>query len=166
MNPRPLRSTLLAAAALFALGPIAIAQEPNPIPQTFRSIYPQPSDAQSQVNQAMTLAAQQNKRVILDFGTNQCADCQVLEILLHKQPNQTQIAEHFLLVHIDVGPKHNQNLDLARRYNIPVQNGVPALAVIDGEGHLIHAQSHGEFTHARNMSTSDVTHFLNKWRTS
>ncbi len=163
MHSLKIATTVLAAAFLAAV-PQLSAQEPNPIPLKFHAIYPQPSQARAQVDQAMQLAVQQHKRVLLAFGNDQSPDCQVLDDLLHEPPNQGQIAEHFLVVHINVGPKLDQNLDLARRFGIPLEKGVPALSVIDGSGQVIHAQTDGEFTHARNMGPADVTEFLNKWR--
>ena len=161
MNNFVLRSTMLAAATLFATAPWLPAQQPNPIPQHFKSIYPSSTQAQAQVHEAMQLAAQQHKRVLLVFGTDQCADCQAYEILLDSPHNHDQIAEHFLLVHIDVGSKHTQNLTIGRRFGIDVQQGIPAVSVIDGQGHVIHAQT---INHAHNMGDADVTAFLNRWR--
>jgi thiol:disulfide interchange protein len=163
---RSLRSNLFAAllltaASLVAVAPLAHAQEPNPIPPTFQHIYPAASQAQSQVQQAMQLATQQHKRILLVFGTDKCADCQAYETLLDSEHNRAQLSEHFLLVHINVGPKRNQNLDLVSRFGATVQRNIPAVSVIDGEGHVIHAQS---INHARNMGDPDVTEFLNKWR--
>jgi thiol:disulfide interchange protein len=164
MNRSLLRFAFLAVATVFLAVPVAGAQSPNPVPTTFRSIYPASSQANSQVDQAIKLAAEQNKRVLLDFGTDQCADCQVLEEYLEEEPNKAQIEEHFVLVHIDVGKKLQQNRALAQKYGIPLKKGVPALAVVDGQGHVLYAQANGEFKNARFMGANDITVFLNKWR--
>ena len=50
------------------LNGMAKAQEPNPVPQKFKAIYPAPRRAESDVQQAIALAAKQQKRVLLDFG--------------------------------------------------------------------------------------------------
>ncbi len=160
MNRSLLRATLLAASALFA-APLVRGQQPNPIPQTYSKIYPQPAQAKAQVQEAMQLAAQQHKRILLVFGADQCADCQAYEKLLDEEANRAQLSEHFLLVHIDVGPDRKQNLDIVHRYGTTVQRSIPAVSVIDSQDHVLHAET---IVHARNMSASDVTAFLNKWR--
>ena len=155
----------LIAATLLLASPFALfAQSPNPVPTTkVRDIYPQSAQAKARVQKAMQLAKQQHKRVILNFGTDQCADCQVLEKYLHADVNQAQIDKYYLVVNVDIGKKHNLNLDIASRYGFSLDNGIPALAVIDGSGHVIHAPTKGEFTRARYMNEGDVTEFLNRW---
>ena len=163
MNITPLRSMVVMAVLALAPG-LSWAQEPNPVPQTFHTIYPNASAAHAEVAKAIQQAAAEHKRVLLDFGNYLSPDCQVLDGYLALQPNATQIADHFVLVRINVGKTMKQNLDLAQKFGVPIAKGVPALAVVDGNGQVIHAQADGEFQHARNMSADDVTVFLNKWR--
>ncbi len=58
----------------------------------------------------------------------------------------------------------DRNLDVAKKYNVPVHKGVPALAVLDANGKLLYSQQTGQFGHMRNMSASAVTEFLNHWK--
>ena len=158
----PARSTLLLAASLLLILPLAPAQQPNPVPQQFKTVYPQPGRAAGDVQQAMKLAAQQHKRVILDFGTNQCAECQVLSGFWQTTTNQAQVAERFLLVHINVGPKSDQNLGLAHRYQAEVKYGIPIVVVTESDGKVVEVTK--EFERAHNESPEDLTGFLNKAR--
>lgn len=157
-----LRSTILFTTSLLLILPLATAQEPNPVPQKFKKVYPQPSRATSDVQQAMKLAAQQHKRILLDFGTDQCADCQVLSGFWTTTTNQAQVAQRFLLVHINVGPRADQNADLVQRFQADVKTGTPVLVVADSDGKVIQVSK--EFQHARNESAEDLTAFLNKAR--
>ncbi len=45
----------------------------------------------------------------------------------------------------------DQNQNIAERYQIPLQKGVPALAVLDDHGKLIYSQRTGEFEKMRHM---------------
>jgi hypothetical protein len=63
------------------------------------------------------------------------------------------------LVHINVG-RLTQNEDIAARYQIPLNKGVPALAVLDEKGALLYSQRTGEFESMRHMQTAAVTAFL------
>jgi len=40
---------------------------------------------------------------------------------------------------------YDRNLDLAKKYEIPLEKGVPSLAVLDPDGKLVVSQKKGEF---------------------
>jgi thioredoxin 1 len=126
-------------------------------------IYPDPSHARPDIAAALKTATAQHKRVILDFGGNWCGDCKVLDIYFHNQRNLPLLNANFVLVHVNVG-QYDANMDLATRYNIPLQKGVPALAVLDAKGKLLFSQTAGEFENMRNMESTEVTTFLTQWK--
>jgi hypothetical protein len=55
------------------------------------------------------------------------------------------------------------NLDIARQYEVPLQRGVPALAVLRENGKLLYSQKGGEFEAMSRMELSAVTKFLKQW---
>lgn len=128
-----------------------------------REIYPAPEQASADVAAAIKTAAAENRRVILDFGGNWCPDCQALDIYFHDAANKPILDANYVLVHVNIGLV-NQNLDIAARYGIPLNKGVPALAVLDTNGQLIYSQKAGEFEAMRRMESSAVTQFLLRWK--
>lgn len=130
-----------------------------------RNIYSDSADAHHDIAQALVTAQHEHKRVILDFGGNWCGDCQVLDIYLHQQPNLDLLNDNFILVHVNVG-RFDKNTDLAEKYQVPLQKGVPGLAVLDARGRLLYSQKNGEFEAMRKMDPASVTEFLNKWKPS
>ena len=56
------------------------------------------------------------------------------------------------------------NLDIARQYDVPVEKGVPALAVLSENGTLLYSQRGGEFEAMRRIDPSAVTGFLEQWK--
>ncbi len=128
-----------------------------------RTIYPPPDQAHAQIAAALKTAAATHKRVLLDFGGNWCGDCQVLDIYFHDPQNLPILNENFVLVHVNVG-MYDANLDLARKYDIPLNRGVPAVAVLSSTGKLLYSQKGGEFEAMRRMESSAVTQFLVEWR--
>ena len=46
------------------------------------------------------------------------------------------------------------NLDIASQYDIPLDKGVPALAVLSEKGELLYSQRGGEFEAMRRMDPS------------
>jgi thiol:disulfide interchange protein len=147
---------LLALALLvcFVAGPARSAD---------RIIYPETSQANADLTAALKTAASEHKRILLDFGGNWCGDCQVLDIYFHDPSNLPILNKNFVLVHINVGHT-DENLDIARRFGVPLEKGVPALAVLSEHGKLLYSQKQGEFEAMRHMESSSVTSFLVQWR--
>lgn len=130
-----------------------------------RVIYPDPSQAKADLAAALKTAASEHKRILLDFGGNWCGDCKVLDIYFHDPSNMQILNANFVLVHINIGQEGiDTNFDIAQRYGVPLQKGVPALAVLDEHGKLLYSQKQGEFEAMRRMQLSSVTSFLVQWR--
>ena len=128
-----------------------------------RDIYPDPGQAKADVAAALKTAAATHKRILLDFGGNWCGDCQVLDIYFHDPANRPILDANFVLVHINIGMT-DANLELAKKYEVPLDKGVPALAVLSENGKLLYSQKGGEFEAMRRMQSSSVTSFLVQWK--
>ena len=126
-------------------------------------VYSDTADAKAEIRQALATATREHKRVLLDFGGNWCGDCQVLHIYLQDPGNASLLQNNFVLVNVNVG-HYDQNLDIAKQYNIPLDRGVPALAVLEPNGKLIYSQHNGEFQAMRRIDVSSVSEFLTKWK--
>jgi thioredoxin 1 len=160
VSARRLRSTF--AAASFA-AVIALAGAASPA--AVHDIYPDPDRASADVTAALTSAAANHKRVILDFGGNWCTDCHVLDSYFHSAANAPILEANYLLVHVNIG-RLDRNLDIAKRYEVPLGKGVPALAVLDEHGTLLYSQKGGEFEAMRGMQSTAVTDFLVHWKSA
>jgi thiol:disulfide interchange protein len=128
-----------------------------------RDIYPPPEQAKVDLAAALGTAAANHKRVILDFGGNWCPDCRVLDLYFHDATNKPILDANFVLVHVNIG-RLNENLDIAARYEVPLNKGVPALAVLGEHGDLLYSQKTGEFEAMRGMQSKAVTDFLTQWK--
>lgn len=147
---------------LLIIGVVLVLAAPVARPAT-REIYPSPEKAHGDLAAALKTARAAHKRILLDFGGNWCGDCQVLDIYFHDPVNRPLLESNFVLVDINVG-RYDANLDLAKRYHIPLEKGVPALAVLSEDGKLLYSQRTGEFEAMRRMESSAVTKFLVQWR--
>jgi thiol:disulfide interchange protein len=129
-------------------------------------LYPANVDAHKDIKAAVAQAATQHKRVLLDFGADWCLDCHILDNTFHNNPDVQQLVEkNYIVVHIDIGRQDPpKNDDLARKYHVPLEKGVPALAVLDSNGKLLYADKGGEFEGARRMKVQSIIDFLEKWK--
>ena len=130
---------------------------------SIRDIYPDPAHAKADIAKALKEAAVTHKRILLDFGGDWCGDCHVLDIYLHNAQNRPILESNFILVDVNVG-YYDANLDIAKQYEIPLEKGVPALAVLTEKGKLLYSQKNGQFEKMGRMDPGMVTQFLVQWK--
>ena len=134
------------------------ALNPNP------HLYDKEADARAEIKAAVAEAAKSHERVILVFGANWCYDCHVLDQAFHQADVAPLLEKNFRVVHVDIGDDGKKNNDLAEEYKVPLNKGVPALAVVGPDGKLLYSQQNGEWESARSMDPDDIVLFLNKWK--
>lgn len=126
-------------------------------------LYSEPEDATKELNEAMASAKADHKRVLVVFGANWCYDCHVLDEALHSDKIAPLVLSNYHVVHINIG-EGKSNSDLANRFGVPLDKGVPSLAVLDSDGQVITSQKQGEFESAAKIGASDVIQFLDRWK--
>ena len=129
-----------------------------------KDIYSARADAHADLKEAEQKAAHDHKRLLLVFGANWCFDCHVLDLAFEQPDLAPIIASNYEVVHVDLGPDGKKNADLAQHFEIPLDKGIPALAVADSDGKLVVSQKNGEFEDARGLTSDALAEFLNKWR--
>jgi len=127
------------------------------------NLYPADADAHQEIADALKTVRSDKKRVMLIFGGNWCYDCHVLDRALHEGEAGKIARESFLLVHVDIG-EGDKNLDLTKLYKVPLEKGVPAVAILGGDGKLLYSSGDGEFEAARKMMKKDLAAFLLHWK--
>ena len=125
------------------------------------NLYAADADAKREIARAIAAADKENKRVLLVFGGNWCLDCHVLDNAFHNSHIAPVLNQNFKVVHVDIG-EGNKNLDLVKKYNIPLEKGVPSVAVLNQHGARLYSSA--EFEKARSMTEEDVLAFLNLWK--
>jgi thioredoxin 1 len=128
-----------------------------------KNIYPSGVDAHAEIQAALKKGGQEHKRILIVFGANWCYDCHVLDLAFDRPDIAPVVGANFEVVHVDVG-QGDKNQDLMKEYDVPMDRGIPALAVLDGAGKLLYSQKNGEFEKARSLGPEDLLAFLNKWR--
>jgi ketosteroid isomerase-like protein len=132
-------------------------------PAVKKDIYPAGVDAHKEIAEAIAAAGKSHKRVLLIFGGNWCYDCHVLDEAFHTPEIAPTLNRNYVLAHIDIG-EYDKNLDVANKYEVPVERGVPAAAVLESDGKLLFSQKNKEFEKAQSLAPEDILAFLNKWK--
>lgn len=129
-----------------------------------KNIYPDDADAHAEIREAEQKAAAEHKRVLLVFGANWCYDCHVLDLAFQRPDLAPVLAAGYELVHVDLGPDEKKNADLVKQFDVPLNKGIPVLAVAESDGTLVISQKNGEFEDARSLAPQALLEFLNKWK--
>ena len=66
-------------------------------------------------------------------------------------------------MHVDIG-EGEKNGELISQYKIPLEKGVPAVAILDADARLLYSSGNGEFEAARRMLKKNLVTFLNGWK--
>jgi thioredoxin 1 len=126
-------------------------------------IYPDPMQAKADIAAALHAAAQSHKRVLIIFGGNWCPNCQALDQYSRDDANRLLIEANFMLAHVNIG-HIDANLDLAGQYKIQLSDGIPAAAVLNERGQLLHSGKIGDAGPMKHIESSDFTAFLKQWK--
>jgi thioredoxin 1 len=129
-----------------------------------KNIYPPEADAHAELKAAEERAAAEHKRVLLIFGANWCYDCHVLDLAFQRPELAPVLGAAYEVVHVDLGPDEHKNEDLVKEFDVPLDKGIPALAVAASDGKPIVSQKNGEFEDARSLTPEALLDFLNKWK--
>ena len=129
-----------------------------------KNLYPADADAHAEIKEAEEKAASAHKRLLLVFGATWCFDCHVLDLAFQRPDLAPIVLANYEVVHVDLGPEEEKNADLVRQYEIPLNKGIPALAVAESDGKLVVSQKNGEFEDARGLTPEVLLEFLNKWK--
>jgi thioredoxin 1 len=129
-----------------------------------KNIYPDDADAHAEIREAEQKAAAGHKRLLLVFGANWCYDCHVLDLAFQRPDLAPVLAAGYELVHVDLGPDEKKNADLVKQFDVPLNKGIPVLAVAESDGTLVISQKNGEFEDARSLAPQALLEFLNKWK--
>jgi thioredoxin-related protein len=119
------------------------------------------------LDEALTRAQAENKRVLLLFGANWCPYCKALHGLLETDPAlQEIVAAAYVMVPIDVGSSgRNRNTALIDRYGAPVfKDGVPALVITDARGERLAPNPENPWSLKDSTGSARVREFLEKGR--
>jgi thioredoxin 1 len=134
------------------------ALHPNP------NLYDKNANANLEIEEAIARAKNDHQRVILVFGANWCYDCHVLDQAFHQMDVAKILQKNFQVVHVDIGDDGKKNGNVAAEYQVPLEKGIPALAVLDPDGKLLYSQKNGEWESARSLDPDDLIALLNMWK--
>lgn len=117
------------------------------------------AESRLRIDEARGQANASGKRVAVIFGADWCPDYQALETAFESPYVAPFIEPAYELVRLDVGQR-DRNLTLMGEYGMDVRRGIPAVAILEGDGTLVTAQTGGEFGNARALPVVEIAEFF------
>jgi thioredoxin 1 len=125
--------------------------------------YEDPNEVETGIETAKAQAAREGKRVAVVFGADWCPDCFAFESALKHRLVLPIVEPSYVFVKISIGNR-NRNLERMTDYGMAVENGIPAVAILEADGKLVAAQRQGEFRNASSLlSVAEIASFFHRW---
>lgn len=127
-----------------------------------KSPYDAQADGAKQIETALVSARREGKRVLLQFGANWCVWCVRLHGLFASDARiAARLKDSYAVVLIDVN--EGRNAAVNDRYGKPTRFGLPAIVVLDADGHPLVTQDTEAFEEGNRHDPEKVLAFLEKW---
>jgi hypothetical protein len=150
--------------------PATQVQRPAAAP---RKIYNETADAKAQIAAALKAAAEDDIRVLINWGANDDENCTKFQQALYGgvppvtpavQQIRQKLSVEYRLVTVDVGHL-DKNQDLAQAYQASLTAGaLPYLTILDKNGKVLAQQSSREFASEAGFDPDRIAAFLTKYQ--
>jgi thioredoxin-related protein len=149
---------VLTAVLAVMFGSIAVAQDAHDA-----AFYPEHADAAAMVDAALAQARDEDKQALIVFGADWCHDSRGLASKLDDDARLSAlIADHYVLVRVDVGQRQ-RNQDQLQRFGVIESFGTPTLVISDGSGVLQNGLTAHDWRTADSAALSDVAMYLRRY---
>jgi hypothetical protein len=147
-----------------SVDPLKPRAQPPKKPKPHNPVYDPFAEPLNDLEGALKIAKEQNKRVLLDFGANWCGDCHALAGVFHDNADvSTALKAGFVVVLVDV--ENETGRELYKRCAPGRKSmGIPHLAVLDPNGGIVRSEM-SEFAIGK-YDVDKLKAFIAKWSPS
>lgn len=131
--------------------------------QEKKELYDPAIDGIKQLGEAVTMAATENKHVLVQVGGNWCPWCIRFNKFCTETPTIDSILKaNYVVIHLNYS-KENKNLPALEKLGYPQRFGFPVLVVLNGKGERLHTQDSGLLEKEKSYDINKVMTFLGNW---
>jgi len=135
--------------------------EPESLP-IYSRIYDPKRDPIHDGIQALKIALENNRKVLIEVGGNWCAWCHKLDKFIHSHPQlKKDFFNTFVLLKVNVS-EENDNKEFLKVF--PPVYGYPHMYVTDHQGRILESQDTADFLENKRYSVKKFYAFINKWK--
>lgn len=152
-----MKKILLVTMILFSCSQI-FAQD-----MTKFKLYTPEANAEKEIKDAVKLAKDQGKHVLIQIGGNWCIWCARFNDFISSDKSiDSLVNNNYVVYHLNYS-KENKNEALLAKYGYPQRFGFPVFLILDGKGNLLHTQNSSYLEKEKSYSKENVTGFFNDW---
>ncbi len=127
------------------------------------NIYDADADAKLQIEEALKVAKEEGKQVLIQVGNNNCSWCiKIHKIYTENEELDSIINANYVLIFINCS-KENRNLEVMEELDMPQRFGFPVFVVLDEKGNRLHTQDSLYLEHKKGYNTDYIKRFLQSW---
>jgi len=142
------------------LGTLAVPAVAQELPYVVDD-YDPGRDPAADLQAAVQLATEHDKRILLQVGGQWCSWCKLLDRFIHDHPAlHGLLVEHFLIVKVNFD-RENENAEFLGQY--PQIHGYPHIFVLEGNGTFLHSQDTAVLEEGRTYNEGVLLEFLKEW---
>lgn len=151
------KHSLLLSLYLFPL--FVFAQPPLP---PYSQVYDPARDPFADGRDALKLARETNRRVLIEVGGDWCRWCHVLnKFLAENSQIREQLHRNFVILKVNVS-EANDNAGFMAGFPKPL--GYPHIYITEADGRIIYSKDTAELLENSRYSTQRFQQFINKWK--
>jgi hypothetical protein len=167
MNPRTLSALFLGLSLCLPLaGPATAAPPAQKKPESLAPtpavpeapIFDPEAVGEKQIADYQKVCLDSGRRLLLVFGTNDCAPCRAFNRALHKDKFFKPFINQFVPVFVDVSS--GTNAQLLVRYNIDTRAEQPGIVILMPDARIIEVLAHGEMAALTRKGDAAVQEFF------
>lgn len=129
------------------------------------AIYNPLANAETDIKNAVKLAAKENKQVLIQVGGNWCSWCTRFQNTVKNSDTLRQLMDdNYVMIHLNYSPENKNEASLAR-LGYPQRFGFPVFIILDGKGQRIHTQNSAYLEEGKGYDKKKIAEFLEQWST-
>jgi len=157
MNKSVLLKRILIILLISMVAGILSAQE------TKVQLYDPQADAEAEMTDAMQVAKETNKHVLVQVGGNWCPWCiRLHEYYTGDQELNSLMEANYVVMKLNYN-QANENLEVLKKLEYPQRFGFPVLVILDANGKRLHTQDTGLLEEGNSYDRKRFINFLKGW---
>jgi hypothetical protein len=115
-----------------------------------------------QLKDFISKALELKKQPLVIFGANWCPDAQYLEAVMGILTVTKLLAQHYEIMRVDVGD-YDQNMELYTVFDMPSEEGVPRVVILDFKGRVLNFDSNDRWRTARETDPQEIFNYFQEF---
>jgi hypothetical protein len=135
-----------------------VDQLPSELPKPFSEQVITAKQLKDFISKALEL----KKQPLVIFGANWCPDAQCLEAVMRMLTVTKFLAQHYEIMRVDVGD-YDQNMELYTVFDMPSEEGVPRVVILDLKGRVLNFDSNDRWRTARETDPQEIFNYFQEF---